>query len=225
MIYTYSLFLENNNRGLSFIKKSKEVHDNFYNYDNVIYKNARTKVLITCPNHGDFWQLPYNHLLGKGCNKCSVDKNKILFTKSRGKFIDDSISIHGNKFNYDKVDYKNDGTDVIINCPKHGDFLQKPNHHLQGQMCPLCRKEDIYQNYTKKYSDLFVKRSKEIHNNYYDYSKSIYINNKTILTITCPKHGDFLQKASNHLNGRGCPRCNQSQGEKKIESFLIRHKL
>ena len=47
-------------------------HSSFYSYDNVEYKNSNTKVLITCPVHGDFSQTPHDHLSGSGCPKCKV---------------------------------------------------------------------------------------------------------------------------------------------------------
>ena len=45
-----------------FIEKAKEIHGNKYIYNKTVYKNMRTKVCITCPEHGDFWQLPSIHL-------------------------------------------------------------------------------------------------------------------------------------------------------------------
>lgn len=73
----------------------------------------------------------------------------------------------------------------------------------------------------RKYSQLFPTRSSKIHNNKYDYSNINYINSDTPVEIVCPKHGKFLQIPHNHLMGKGCPRCNQSHGERKIEIYLI----
>lgn len=117
----------------NFIKKANDVHNNFYNYDRVNYINAKTKILIGCPIHGYFEQLPYNHLIGKGCKKCAIDKNKKSFSKSLSKFIDQSNKVHNNFYNYDQVEYINDGTKVHIFCPIHGYFDQTPNKHLRGQ--------------------------------------------------------------------------------------------
>lgn len=210
---------------LNFIKKSKEIHNGFYNYDKVNYKNARTNVVITCPIHGDFTQLPYNHIIGKGCNKCSVDRNKKLFTKSKQNFIEQANITHDHKFNYDKVYYINDGTKVIIECPIHGDFKQTPNKHLQGRGCPSCGVTNTIDKKIKKYSEIFPIKSGKIHNNKYDYSKSKYINSTTLVEIICPAHGSFMQMPDNHLQGRGCPKCNQSHGERKIEQYLISNNI
>ncbi len=222
-VYSFDKLFEN--KITSFIKRSIFIHNNFYNYDKVNYINSKSPVLITCPNHGDFYQIPYNHLMGKGCKKCSVERNKLKSTKSIDKFIDDSKNVHYDTFNYDKVKYVNDSTKVIITCLKHGDFEQTPNKHLLGQGCPFCKFDKSKKSFSKKYSSSFIDRSNRIHNGYYDYSKVKHINAKYPVEITCPKHGVFLQLPYNHLMGKGCIKCSQSQGEKIIESFLILNKV
>lgn len=205
----------------SFINKAIEIHNGFYSYDKVDYVNARKKVVITCPIHGDFEQLPYNHLMGKGCNKCSIDKNKKKFTKSLSDFIKQSNLKHHNFYDYSKANYINDSTKLNIICPIHGEFLQMPNKHLGGQGCPYCKISKTKQTNIKKYSELFPNKSSRVHNNFYDYSNTNYIDAKTPVSIICPKHGVFKQIPSNHLDGKGCPKCNQSRGESKIERYLI----
>ena len=60
----------------------------------------------------------------------------------------------------------------------------------------------------KKYcqSD-FISKANKVHNNKYDYSKVVYVNSQTKVIIVCPTHGEFEQKANNHLNGRECFQC------------------
>ena len=117
-----------------FTRKAKKVHDGKYAYDKVMYKNAYTKVIITCPYHGDFGQTPHSHLSGYGCQVCSV----ILRSSSTESFIRKAREVHGNKYTYDKVVYKTNKIKVIITCPKHGDFLQVPTNHLSGSGCLIC---------------------------------------------------------------------------------------
>lgn len=209
------------NKFNGFINKANRVHNNFYSYDKVNYINAKNKITITCPVHGDFDQLPYNHLMGKGCNKCSIDRNKKKFTKSISDFISQSDKIHKGFYDYSKVDYINDSTKVNIICPIHGTFSQIPNKHLSGQGCPKCKISKTQKTNIKKYSQLFPNKSNKIHNSFYDYSKVNYIDAKTPVDIICPKHGVFSQIPSNHLDGKGCPKCNQSRGENRIEIYLI----
>ena len=47
-----------------FIEKARSIHGDKYNYSKVNYINNKTKVTITCSEHGDFEQIPYNHLQG-----------------------------------------------------------------------------------------------------------------------------------------------------------------
>ena len=120
-----------------FKEKSKIIHGEKYDYSKVKYNDTNTKVCIICPEHGEFWQTPHSHLSGNGCKKCSenfLDKDF---------FIKKSINIHGNKYDYSKVKYKNNKSRVIITCPEHGDFLQVPNSHLSGRGCPKCKQSHL----------------------------------------------------------------------------------
>ena len=117
----------------TFIEKAKQINSN-YDYSKIKYVNQHTKVIITCPIHGDFEITPNNLLQGKGCPKCYVE-SKLLTTQ---QFIDKAIKIHGDLYNYDKVEYKGTQIPVIIICKKHGEFLQTPNSHLRGRGCPYC---------------------------------------------------------------------------------------
>jgi protein-arginine kinase activator protein McsA len=131
--------LSSNSRKTSvkdFISKSNQVHNNKYNYSEVIYKNTHTNVIIICPIHGQFQKPPYEHLKGKGCYKCySEKKDKHGYKET---FIKRSNKIHNNKYNYSKVNYINIHTKVTIICPKHGEFLQSPNNHQRGHECFQC---------------------------------------------------------------------------------------
>jgi very-short-patch-repair endonuclease len=66
----------------------------------------------------------------------------------------------------------------------------------------------------------YIDKVSFIHNNKYDYSKTIYISNKNKLIITCKKHGEFEQIPNSHLRGRGCPNCHKSNGNNKVKSIL-----
>ena len=121
-----------------FIKKANEVHKGKYNYDNVEYVNCDTKVCIICPEHGEFWQTPYNHTRGQGCPKCKGDKIRESKTLTKKEFIKKANKVHGDKYVYTNVKYVNANTKVCIICPEHGEFWQTPNHHIRGIGCPKC---------------------------------------------------------------------------------------
>lgn len=126
------------------------------------------------------------------------------------EFIKKAQEVHGDKYDYSKVEYVNSRTKVCILCPKHGEFLQTPSEHIQGRGCPFCAGH-------KKYSlNEFIIKANHIHANKYSYSKVNYINNKTKVCIICPKHGDFWQKPNSHLSGAGCPICAQKIRQKSV---------
>ena len=183
------------------------------------YINNKTNIKIICPIHGIFEQTPKNHFNGSECPKCSL----ITKSKKQSKSIDVVIfefkKIHKNKFDYSKVNYINNNSDIIITCKIHGDFKINPYHHLKGIGCSKCSG-----NY-RKTNDEFISECEKIHNNKYDYSLTNHINNKTKVKIICKKHGLFLQNPSHHINGHGCPICNSSKGETKVREILNKYKI
>ena len=190
-----------------FITESKTIHNDKYDYSKVEYVNAKTKVCIICPEHGEFWQTPSNHLKGQGCPKCGG-----IYHYNTQEWIEEAKKIHKNKYDYSKVEYVNNKTDVCIICPEHGEFWQTPNSHLKGSGCPKCGK-------TIKLSlQEFIERAKEVHNDKYDYSKVNYENCRTKVCITCPEHGEFWQLPYVHLQGHGCPKC-------KTQMFSNKYRL
>ena len=122
----------------SFIKKATEVHNNYYDYSNVVFETSNKDVIIACPVHGNFLQKPRNHMYGSGCLKCGVIKSNLQQTKTLDVFIDESNVIHDNKYDYSKAVYNNNATPVLIKCPIHGEFFQTPYTHLRGSGCPEC---------------------------------------------------------------------------------------
>jgi len=196
---TCAIINRSNNQKLSlttFIQKAKLIHGDKYDYSKVEYINNHTKVIIICPDHGEFEQQPANHLNSNGCSKC-VNNIKLTTTD----FLLKAKEIHGDKYDYSKVEYIGIFNHVKIICPIHGEFEQTPRQHLKGRGCYKCGG-------TKKYTQTeFIIRAKEIHENKYDYSKVNYLGGKKDIIIICPKHGEFKQKAGQHIHGSGCPNC------------------
>jgi len=121
-------------------------------------------------------------------------------------FIDKANKKHNNKYNYSKTKYVNNIVKIIIICKEHGEFLQRPRHHLRGSGCTKCAKTFANNKITKTLEQ-FIKEVNNKHNYKYDYSKTKYINWKTNVTIICKKHGEFQQTPNNHLSGNGCSKC------------------
>ena len=121
-----------------FIRDAKAVHGDRYDYSKVEYVNAHTKVTITCPIHGDFDQQPTSHISSCGCPECRTDGNRERGRKTTKEFIRDAKAVHGDRYDYSKVEYVNAHTKVTITCPLHGDFEQAPASHTNGAGCPAC---------------------------------------------------------------------------------------
>ena len=204
-----------------FIKRAKEVHGDKYDYSKVEYKNCVTKVCIICPKHGEFWQRPYYHLNKQGCPKC-VGRN--LTTE---EFIEKAKNVHGDKYDYSKTvleTLKNKEKEkVCIICPEHGEFWQRPISHLLGNGCPKCGKLKQRKSQAEAIRmpiDEFIKRAKEVHGDKYDYSKVEYKTTNDKVCIICPEHGEFWQRATNHINKKnGCPKCHPNH-KKTTKEFI-----
>lgn len=202
-----------------FITKSIQVHGNKFIYDKVEYISAWSKVLIGCREHGYFLQAPANHLYGAKCLRCRQERTGKANAMSQEEFINKSITIHGQRYDYSKVIYTGCFVPVEIICKIHGSFFQKPNNHLTSHNCPKCGKGNIA-NSRRKTPDNFIKDAMNIHGDLYDYSTTEYINSHGKIKILCKIHGVFEQKAYCHLSGQGCPICKYSKGELKIREIL-----
>ena len=165
-----------------FIEKARRVHGDKYDYSLVNYKGVFTPIRIICPIHGEFEQKPRDHVQGCGCSKCAG--NNKLTTET---FIEKAHKIHGNKYDYSKVNYINNYTKVCIICPEHGEFWMKPNNHINGQEqgCPKCS-ESHGEKFIRTY---FVNNNIEFERNYIiDIDKSINKSGTAKIDFYVPKY-------------------------------------
>ena len=197
----------------SFISRAKEIHGDRYDYSKVNYKKASEPVCIICPTHGEFFQKPRVHLAGCGCQKCFATPKS-----TTEEFIKKAKLIYGDKYDYSKVKYTGNKNKICVICPIHGEWFVTPNNFLRGSECPKCYGTP------KLTTNEFIESAKKIHGDKYDYSRVIYDGNKKKVKIICPIHGEFLQSATSHLKGTGCPTCS---GREKItkELFLEKSKF
>jgi hypothetical protein len=194
-----------------FTQQARSVHGDKYDYSKVVYVKAIEKVIIICPKHGEFMQEPTSHLSGHGCPTC-VGQNK-----NSQIFVEQAKEVHRDKYDYSKVVYVKAREKIIIICSKHGEFMQSPRDHLDGRGCKKCALERPL-----RFShEEFMTKIKAKHGDKYDYSKTKYVGSEKKMTIICKLHGEFLQRAGNHLSGHGCPIC---FGNEKIttEVFIER---
>ena len=201
------------------VEEFKNIHGDKYDYSKVNYERIDKKVCIICPIHGEFWQEPRLHIKGCGCKYCA---GKEMNTE---EFIRRAKLKHKDKYDYSKVNFVNSQTNVCIICPEHGEFLQQPNNHLQGNGCPKCGYITVH-NKRKFGNDTFIEMGHKVHGGKYDYSKSEYYNTDTNVCIICPIHGEFWQTPYKHINcKRGCPKCRTSHMENEIRNLLIENDI
>lgn len=190
-----------------FIKEAKDIWGDRYDYSLVEYKGALKKVKILCDGV-ILEQVAVSHLQG-------LSPEKIL---TKDNFLRKVKKVFGDKYDYDQMKYKDGHTPILIGY-KGIYYYQKPSDHLSGR-CPEKRIMAV-----RKTLRQFINESNSVHDFKYNYDKSEYISNQTKLIITCPNHGDFYQRPLSHLQGNGCPNCNESHGEKEISKFLEKHKI
>lgn len=127
-----------------FVERANKVHNNKYCYDKTEIINTATKITIECPIHGEFEQIPHDHLSGAGCPECG----KKATWDARGRittndFVKECKKIHGNLYDYSLTEYVNTRTKVKVICSEHGVFEIFPRSHKKGDGCPYCHKSSM----------------------------------------------------------------------------------
>lgn len=197
-----------------FIKLSKDKYGDYFKYDNAEYINDEY-VRLECPKHGTIIMNIHTHLNGKtGCNECTFDRRR----KSQDDAVKRLKEVHGDKYDYSEVDFKNIRTKMKIICPQHGPFYQTYKKHSKGIGCPECGKRVRVVG-----TDLFKEHMYEKYGDRYDLSEVDYYNSKTKVTVTCNRCGrKFDMRPNDLLTGHGCP-CfdvGTSNAEYEIYDFI-----
>lgn len=138
------------------------------------------------------------------------------------EFVQKAKEKHNGKYDYSRVEYKDSKEKVCIICKEdgHGEFYQRPNDHIRGCGCPMCKSIAVGDR-RRSSTEKFIRTVSELHNGKYDYSKVKYKNNTTRVCIICPTHGEFYQTPNSHLNGNGCSKC---AGNTKLTSDDFRYR-
>lgn len=187
----------------------KEKHGDEFDYSLFVFFGYNEKSKITCRTHGVFYQSPAHHFRGQGCPDCKYIKISKKLKKDNKYFLDKSNIVHKEAYDYSLSKY--DGYDSIVSiiCQKHGVFNQVASVHLAGHGCKGCAIDSLSSSTTKNI-DHFLSKAKAVHGDVYDYSYSVYSKTKDKIKIRCRDHGFFYQDVSNHLAGKGCPKCGLS---------------
>lgn len=203
-----------------FIAKAKTIHGDTYSYPDE-YVKAHNPIKIVCSIHGIFSQRPDAHIYQKqGCPRCGLENRRLPNQKTTEQFIKEAKAKWGDKYDYSGVMYKNKTTKIKFNCSIHGEIEQYPLRHIKNG-CPFCNGRGI----SKHSKTSFIEIANKIHKNKYDYSKTNFIRMNDSIVIVCPLHGEFTQRAGNHIHlNNGCPHCAKlittSTGEKQVVDFI-----
>ena len=120
------------------IGKFREIHGDTYDYSRVEYTGTQNNVTIVCEKHGPFEQAPNSHLAGSGCPVCGRISLSEKSTHTQEQVIGKFREIHGDTYDYSRVEYSGNSIKVTIVCHEHGSFEQPPSSHKSGQGCPDC---------------------------------------------------------------------------------------
>lgn len=114
-----------------------------YLLNEVEYNGCKTKIKLYCKEHGNFVSTAYHLLQGHGCPKCGIKRTTEKKSLTLGECLERFKTIHGNRYDYSKVEYINMRTKVSIICPEHGEFWQTPSKHIYGRGCPKCKRSHL----------------------------------------------------------------------------------
>lgn len=192
-----------------FVKKSRMIHGDKFDYSSTIYINSTTKVNIHCNTcHKNFDQSPNAHANGNGCPHCATAKRSCRKLTTE-QFIQKAQAVHGvGKFDYSQTTYSGNRKKLKIKCNGCLQvFEQFASNHMKGFGCQNCRIVTMIKN-IKHTKESFVEKAKSVHQDKYDYTDSVYngINEKIQIYCNCCKQ-HFMQTAHGHLIGSGCPTC------------------
>lgn len=201
----------------SFEQRARETHGDRYDYSISVVKGKNEKVVIRCKLHGEFLQLPGNHIQGQGCPICGQLARGASQRYTLKKFLENVKKVHGTKYDYSKVKYVNSQSKIEIICPIHGAFTMKANSHKNGQGCPICGRIKANDNIAINYSE-FLQRAIKTHGSRYLYDEQSYKNFTSVMKIKCFEHGWFNQKPHSHISMKaGCSKCGVIKSAKSSE--------
>jgi len=195
-----------------FISLAVSRHGLTYCYDKTVYSGSQEKVIITCPDHGDFEQLATLHTSGQGCPQCGLVYRGLVKSLTTEKFIEKSMAIYGDAVDYTLAKVSSYTDVVTLICNKHGKVTQTVSNHLRladsGEWCPICRKM-AYADNKMVTEEEFLRRARNRFGDTYQYKN--YLNMSTPVTIVCPTHGEIEQLPQIHIKSTGCPVCSSAR--------------
>lgn len=177
------------------------------------YKTAKTRISCRCKIDGHIWDATANNLLrGYGCPVCgkTMKMNHEEFIE-RLSIINPDIEVLGT--------YVNSKTPILCRCKIDGNEWEGiPSALLAGRKCMVCAGK------IKKTHEQFLEELYLVNPNIIVLGE--YINYDTPILCKCKIDGnEWCASPNNLLSYKGCPRCKKSQGERRIENYLIANNI
>jgi len=211
-----------------FIGRVESIFGNIFDFSKTEYVNREVALMLICKKCKCEFETKPRHIyyISTPCPKCRQVKISKKNTLNTQEFTAKALKIHGNKYNYSKVKYKNCSIPVKIwcnECEKY--FWQKPKYHLQGSGCQICKSKATSSRLQLSTYD-FICNAKKLHNEDYCYDDTNYVNARTKVKIKCNKCANFLWiRPDAHVSGGGCSCSGESIGEKCVKNYLKSHKI
>jgi hypothetical protein len=206
-----------------FISLSQEKFgEDAFDYSKAVFIDMRTRLTLICNKNHEFNAIPAVHLRDNsrgGCIECAKSLIRERFAYTQEQWIALALVKHNNFYDYTKVAYVSSQANIVIICPKHGEFEQTPAQHLGGRGCKQCGIEKIIS--SKLYNeDDFLKMFEEcstMHSNKYIYTDVYRKDGYLFIKMCCDKHGSFSQRYDHHKRGHGCFKCVVSYSKQQLE--------
>jgi hypothetical protein len=182
-----------------------------------------SSINTTCEKHGNYKIKLAKLLIGKECPKCQIISRALASRLTKEEYLDKFNKINNYKYTYDLSNLVNKDSLITVICHSHGEYKTRAELHKIGQgQCQSCVRQELQIHFDsmRKSTEDFIFESNKIHNNKYDYSKSIYLRAGDKIEIICPIHGSFYTTPSVHLLGCNCPECSLSIVSKPETSWL-----
>jgi hypothetical protein len=193
-----------------FFARCREVHGDKYDYSDSIFSGTNRPITIRCPEHGEWTSRAKTHMYGAACLLCSAKlrakKAGDVMRHTTEQVVAEFRAVHGDKYDYSRVEYRTNHTKVTIICPEHGEFKQAPSYHKGGGGCPACSYEDRG-DLRRRTTDNAIAEFRCVHGDKYDYSQVEYKGAHAPITVICLDHGPFETTSNEHLRGTDCPKC------------------
>jgi len=207
----------------TFKERASAVHGGKYEYVASTYAGVKNKLSVVCSVHGIFVQQANSHLQGVGCPECAKGAKRLKISEVVSKLA----RVHGNRYTYPSLAVQSVFDKVKVICAYHGHFKQRLHDHLRGQGCPRCAcptlgcaKKERAPLRRVSFGE-FLTRARAAHGDQYAYPvPNTYTGLNKKVEIVCPVHGVFSQKAQTHVDGHGCPACNQGRRKISFDKFL-----